>query len=224
MISVRAILLVGVLIAAPATFADTEQQTAHAAERQGQASTGDPAAGRALYQVCKTCHGEAGEGNRALRAPQIAGQADWYMIRQLRNFKRGVRGASPADVTGAQMRAMAMTLLDEQAVRDVVAFVGTLPGKRPSASIQGNAEHGREIFRQCAVCHGEGAQGIELFGAPRLNVQADWYLVAQLEKLKAGIRGRHPADHRGLQMSTVTALLENEDDVSDVVAYIGSLP
>jgi cytochrome c553 len=84
--------------------------------------------GKALYQVCVACHGPTGAGNADLKAPPIAGQYDWYLVSQLRKFKAGIRGTAPGDVTGAQMRPMAMTLPDDAAIQDVVAYINTLPG------------------------------------------------------------------------------------------------
>jgi cytochrome c oxidase subunit 2 len=52
--------------------------------------------------------------------------SDWYMGLQLSNFKAGMRGVHPADSYGSQMRFMAATLSDEQAVRDLLAYVNTL--------------------------------------------------------------------------------------------------
>lgn len=89
--------------------------------------TGDAAAGQARYMgLCITCHGPDGSGNQAMFAPRIAGQADWYLYRQLQKFKGGVRGAHPQDVSGAQMAAMSSTLEDTTAMRNVVAFIRTL--------------------------------------------------------------------------------------------------
>ena len=88
---------------------------------------GDPNVGRQRYtSVCIACHGPDGKGLEALKAPTLTHQADWYMISQLNKFKSGMRGAHPSDITGSQMRAMAMTLPDSQAVRDVVAYIRTL--------------------------------------------------------------------------------------------------
>ena len=44
----------------------------------------------------------------------------------LKAFRAGMRGAHPEDRTGRQMLAMAGVLLDEEAMRDVVAFIGSL--------------------------------------------------------------------------------------------------
>jgi cytochrome c553 len=87
---------------------------------------GDPKAGETLYATCGTCHGENGAGNQDLGAPRIAGVDDWYLATELRKFKSGVRGASPKDREGRLMRPMARGLADEDAVRNVVAYVETL--------------------------------------------------------------------------------------------------
>lgn len=88
----------------------------------------DPAAGEATYtSICATCHGERGEGNEGMGSPPIARQADWYMVAQLVKFQNGMRGAHPEDVAGAQMAAMSLTLADTTAMRDVVAFIRSLP-------------------------------------------------------------------------------------------------
>src|SRR3979409_1907239 len=47
------------------------------------AAAGDVAAGQAAYAVCSTCHGPQGQGNPQLNAPKLAGQAGWYLARQL---------------------------------------------------------------------------------------------------------------------------------------------
>jgi cytochrome c553 len=87
---------------------------------------GDAAKGQALFATCVACHQADGKGNQALGAPPLVGSADWYMLTQLKNFKSGVRGAVPSDTTGAQMAAMSNTLVDEQAMLDVLAHIATL--------------------------------------------------------------------------------------------------
>ncbi len=97
-------------------------------ESAARLSGGDPVAGAGLYNgVCVACHGADAKGNPDLKAPPLVGQADWYMVSQLHKFKDGWRGAHPDDVWGAQMRAMSMTLADEQAMKDVVAHIRSLP-------------------------------------------------------------------------------------------------
>ena len=86
----------------------------------------DASAGAGSYATCTACHGADGKGNQALNAPPIVGQHDWYLVSQLQKFKKGIRGTNPKDVTGAQMRPMSMTLADDQAIKNVVAHIGTL--------------------------------------------------------------------------------------------------
>ncbi len=87
---------------------------------------GDATAGKAAYAICASCHGANGEGNKALNAPAIAGQNDWYIVRQLYNFKNGIRGADPKDSYGQQMRPMAMTLPNDAAINNIAAYISTL--------------------------------------------------------------------------------------------------
>lgn len=82
--------------------------------------------GKTLFTLCIACHQANGEGNKNVGAPKISGQHDWYLTRQLRNFKAGIRGTHASDVNGARMRPMAMTLATDQAIDDVVAYIMTL--------------------------------------------------------------------------------------------------
>jgi cytochrome c oxidase subunit 2 len=88
--------------------------------------TGDVAHGKTLYATCAACHGEKGEGSAQLQAPALAARSDWYLVTQLKNYKEGLRGADARDTFGAQMRAIAGTLPDDKAIKDVVAYINTL--------------------------------------------------------------------------------------------------
>jgi len=87
---------------------------------------GDAKAGEALFATCAACHGDNGAGNPDLKAPRIAGVDDWYLATELRKFRSGVRGTNPKDAEGRLMRPMARSLANEDAIRNVVAYVGTL--------------------------------------------------------------------------------------------------
>ncbi|MFP6899992.1 MAG: hypothetical protein VCA36_03550, partial [Opitutales bacterium] len=62
----------------------------------------------------------------------------WYMLEQLKKFKRGLRGANPKDIEGMTMRPILIAALtkakddaksegisitDEQAMKDVIAYI-----------------------------------------------------------------------------------------------------
>jgi len=87
---------------------------------------GDPSRGKTKYVICASCPGADAEGNRETGAPRLQGQHDWYLVRQLNNFRRGIRGAHDEDEYGHQMMRMSATLEDKQAVEDVVSYIGTL--------------------------------------------------------------------------------------------------
>lgn len=92
-----------------------------------QTVEGSAVRGLQIYSTCASCHGFLGEGNEMVKAPALAGADDWYLEAQLLNFRRGARGSAPDDELGAQMRPYAEALTDEQAVKDVVAYIQSMP-------------------------------------------------------------------------------------------------
>jgi cytochrome c oxidase subunit 2 len=187
------------------------------------AFAGDAAAGKALYQICAACHGPEGQGNQAMNSPKLAGQEDWYLVRQLKAFKDGLRGTAPGDMYGAQMRPMAAQLADDAAIANVVAYIGTFTPTKPAATVTGNVETGKGLYMTCAACHGQRAEGNAQMNAPALAGQEDWYLVRQLQAYKKGLRGANPQDVYGMQMKPMAGTLATDQAVNDVVAYIHSL-
>ena len=183
----------------------------------------DPHAGAAQYAVCAACHGAAGEGNPALNAPRLAGQEAWYLRRQLHAFRDGVRGAHERDTYGAQMRPFAAMLADDTSIRNLSAYVESLPGQAMQAAVAGDVDRGRRLYGTCASCHGREGQGIWALNAPRLADMSDWYLVRQLLNFQNGVRGTHRQDFYGWQMATFADSLKNERSINDVVAYINTL-
>ena len=186
-------------------------------------AAGDVEKGKELYNICTACHGPNAEGKPALNAPANAGQDPWYLTRQMKNFRAGIRGAHPDDTFGAQMRPMAMMLADEQDIADVVAYLASMTMPEPPATVEGDVEAGKKAYEVCVPCHGEFGEGAQSLDAPRLSNQHDWYIVRQLENFKAGIRGGHQNDIYGAQMRIMAQMLESDDRVRAVSAYIASL-
>ena len=191
--------------------------------RTPPALAGNAGVGAAQYAVCAACHGQQGEGLVALNAPKIAGQEDWYIRKQLQNYKNGLRGAHDDDVYGKQMAPMAATLVNDAAVENVIAHIQTLPDNPAEQTVTGDAARGQRTYTYCAYCHGRDAEGLQTMNAPRMAGMTDWYLQRQLSNFRDGVRGQHPQDYYGKQMSFMGRTLQDDKMIDDVVAYINTL-
>ena len=174
------------------------------------------------YATCVACHGQNAEGNTALAAPALAGLDPRYIERQLKSFKKGLRGQSPKDQYGQQMMAFAKTLNDEQ-IKELSTAIAKIPGKK-AKSTMGNPEQGKKFFTSnCSSCHGVKAQGNPAFKAPALIYQDEAYLIRQLMNFRNGVRGTEKADVLGRQMALMAKILPNDQAAEDVIAFIKSL-
>ena len=184
---------------------------------------GDLGRGEAKYKVCAACHGENGEGRKIANAPRISGQHSWYLARQLNNFKNGVRGTHFNDITGMQMRPMAMTLLTDQDIDDVLVYVGSLNGRGKHSGVKGDIKKGKLAYAVCVTCHGGNGQGNEALNAPKIAGLPDWYVERQLNNFKSGIRGVHAKDIFGQQMRPMAMTLASDEAVRDMTVFVASL-
>jgi cytochrome c553 len=96
------------------------------AHPQPRVEGGNAARGATAYALCAACHGADGSGNHALNAPPLLETSDWYLLSSLEKYKAGVRGGNPQNPNALLMRGMAVQLVDEQAMKDVVAYIMTL--------------------------------------------------------------------------------------------------
>ena len=174
---------------------------------------------------CAACHGEAGEGNRALGAPALTQPSTDYLARQLRHFVSGVRGAHPDDDAGKRM-ALSVANLSERDIPDLAVLIATeLPPVQPATAITGDAARGEDYYVNiCSACHSGNGQGNDALGAPALAGLNDWYLKSSYQSYLDGVRGTHPDDFYGAQMARLAAALAKGDDIDDVIAFITTLP
>ncbi len=94
------------LVAIPLVVASTAVQAA-----------GDASAGRAKAAVCAACHGPNGISNNP-QWPNLAGQQDLYLIKQLKAFRDGTR-------VDPLMSAQAQPLSDRD-IEDLAAYFSSL--------------------------------------------------------------------------------------------------
>lgn len=79
-----------------------------------------------------------------------------------------------------------------------------------------DAVKGAELYKQCIACHGDKGDGIVLHKAPRIAGQYDWYILKQLQDIKAGSARKNP-----VMLPFLSKL--NEQDMKDLAAYISKL-
>ncbi|NOT77926.1 MAG: cytochrome c [Bacteriovoracaceae bacterium] len=77
----------------------------------------DSVKGKTLFASCISCHGDLGMGSASLKAPKLAGQHDWYIIKQLTEIKSGVRKISDSSPYKG---------LSDQDIKDLAAYIVTL--------------------------------------------------------------------------------------------------
>lgn len=188
---------------------------------QGQAQNVEH--GAEGYKLCAGCHGFKGQGNPLVNAPALASQEDWYLERQIKNFRDGVRGANSDDQHGYLMAQMARGLDSDEDIADIVAYIGKLPAPESRNNVEGDAGKGKNLYATCAACHGVNAKGNQSLNAPALTTTGDWYQLRQLKLFKEGLRGAAADDIYGQQMRPMADILADDAAMEAVVSYINSL-
>ena len=186
---------------------------------------GDADAGKVLYATCAACHGANGAGAAAMKAaPRLTHLDSAYLVAQLQKFKVGIRGGEGTSKVSTQMAAMTASLVDEQAMLDVAAYIATLDGGVSAVTIEADIAAGEISFKQfCGACHGAAGEGNMAMNSPGLAGADDWYLAQQLQSFREGSRGSHPDDVTGMQMRAMAGVLPNAAAINNVAAYIRSI-
>ena len=166
-------------------------------------------------KVCGACH--TFDGNRGLTAnPILQGQHPEYLVKQLKDFKSGVRA-------NAVMKGFASTLSDED-MRNVAAFYASKTAKPGFATSKDTLAMGERIYRggiadrkiaACAGCHSPNGAGIPV-QYPRLAGQHGEYSENQLIAFRSGQRAN------SLQMAGVAAKL-NDKEIKALADYMAGL-
>ena len=176
----------------------------------------DPAKGATIStNVCAACH--TNDGSRGLAAnPILQGQHPEYLVKQLTEFKAGLR-------ENAIMRGMAATLSDAD-MKNVAAFYASKQAKPGFAKNRDLATLGEKIYRggvadrsipACSGCHGPNGAGIPS-QYPRLAGQHADYVESQLTAFRGGVR------HNNVAMTGVAAKL-NDREIKALSDYVAGL-
>ena len=176
----------------------------------------DLAKGAASYgAVCAACHGA--DGNSAVPAqPSLAGQHPEYTLKQLLEFKSGVR-KDPI------MQGFASALSEADA-RNISYWLASQKPKPGFAKNKDTVMLGERIYRggiqdrnvpACAGCHSPNGAGIPA-QYPRLSGQHADYTVKQLTQFRDGGRANN------VPMHDVSAKM-NDREIRAVADYIAGL-
>jgi cbb3-type cytochrome c oxidase subunit III len=194
---------------------------AHASE-QAHAKA-DPAKGKVIAEtVCVACHGA--DGNSATSAnPNLAGQVEQYIYKQLKNFK-SVDG-KPAARNNAIMGGMAAPLSDDD-MKNVAAWFASQKTKPATAKDESKIALGQKIWRQgdfkkgvpaCAGCHGPAGAGLPA-QYPQLAGQYPEYTEAQLKSFRVEERANDPE-----KMMRMIAAKLSDVEIKAVAEYAAGL-
>jgi cytochrome c553 len=165
--------------------------------------------------ACAQCHAYNGASDGSGAFPRIAGQSDFYLAKELRDYASGVR-------TNAVMTPIAKALRSED-IADVAAYYASvkapyLPLASPDAMLIERGERLAKIgdatldLQACDSCHGPGGVG-EPPAIPYLAGQYDHYIVFQLTMWKRGFRNNSPD-----AMANIAKRLDAQD-IAAVAAY-----
>jgi cytochrome c oxidase subunit 2 len=188
-----------------------------------QAQADSASRGKQVFATCAECHGESGEGNPAIGAPNIAGMNEWYIETELHKFRSGIRGAQFDDLEGMRMRPMSLSLKNDDDVKAVATYVASLPPVVHAPILGGDPQAGKRRYALCSGCHGPNGAGNEAVKAPRLAGVDDWYLATELKKFHNSVRGADPNDTEGSAMAPMTRALNNDKVIRDLAAYVSTL-
>ena len=175
-----------------------------------------------LFFYCESCHGVQGEGSDPIHAPALAGQVPSYVIRQLKNYRDGIRGGHQGDVYGQQMALMATNLKDDDEIEILATYVAQLPILHRPNNVADNPRD-QSLFSTCVACHGRNGEGNNLLSTPKIGGLNALYLEEQLQHFINGTRGSSAQDTYGQMMRAAMTNLSNPDDVKSLANYISKL-
>ncbi len=184
-------------------------------------AAGNPTAGQALSAPCAACHGAEGKAV-APNYPNLAGQNERYLLRQLRAIKAKTREAP--------LMAGQLDLLNDQNLQDLAAHFAGKPASVSQAPDTPDAlKLGEQIYRggllekrvpACSACHSPMGNGNAPAGFPLLRGLSVDYVAAQLTAYREGVR---KTDEEYGQMMRMTASRLTDGEIKAVASYIQGL-
>jgi len=181
-------------------------------------AAGNAKQGESLTATCLACHGA--NGNSLVGSfPNIAGQNEAYLYKQLVDIQTGARSA--VLMTGI------LDGLTSQNLEDLAAYYASQTPARgaadPDLVALGESIYKAGIARKklaaCTGCHSPTGQGNGLAKFPMLAGQWAEYTETQLKAFRSGARGN---DGDG-KMMRISAMDLSDSEIKAVASYIAGL-
>ena len=184
-------------------------------------AAGDAAAGQAKSQTCAACHGADGLAVAA-NYPNLAGQSERYLLRQLKMIKSKVRDAP---LMAGQLDAMTDTDLANLAAyfSSKTPKVAKAPDRPDDLLVGEHLYRGGSLTKQvsaCTACHSPMGNGNRPAGFPMLRGQSMEYVIAQLTAYREG-RRKTDEDYGGMMRMVAGRLTDNE--IRALASYVQGL-
>lgn len=185
-------------------------------------AAGDAAAGAKLTTACQACHGADGSSGLVPNYPNIAGQNERYLFRQLQMIQSETRNVA--------LMAGQLNGLSENDLRNIAAYYATQTAK--IAQTQGDDAQvamAEQLYRggsmekgvaACTACHSPTGRGNAPAGFPRISGQSPAYTIEQLTKYREGLRTTD--EEYGGMMRQVAANL-NDTEIAALADYLQGL-
>ncbi|WP_426369425.1 c-type cytochrome [Pseudocolwellia sp. HL-MZ7] len=182
------------------------------------AITAEVLAGEKKAATCAACHGPG--GNKPIADyPRLAGQSSQYLVKQLTEFKSGVR-------VNAVMSGMAAALSEQDMIELSAYFAAQKPlagnGKGSDTGSKlyygGKVNHVNQAITACVACHGATGKGMAKAGFPSLANQSVEYITSQLKQFKSGVRANDKAN-----MMRDIAIKLSDNDIDELAQFVATL-
>jgi cytochrome c553 len=177
--------------------------------------------GIAVFEVCSACHTTEGWGTKDGTFPQLAGQHDTVIIKQLADIRAGNRDnptmypfALPKEIKNAAPEVGG----GPYAIAVVAMYISQLPmnpdwGKPKEGEV--DFEKGKKLFEEnCVKCHGKNGEGSREKFFPKIQGQHYLYMLRQFEWIRDGKR-RNANPDMVKQIKNFT-----DEDMKNVVGYV----
>ena len=162
-----------------------------------------------VINSCLSCHSQGQKSG----APRLEGLEGWYMEEQVESFYQGKRGTDVANKE-ANLMHNAMKLFKEDELYMAVEWFAAQKKPTENLTVIGDSAAGSKRYKDNCFL------GKMMTRSPELSTYDDWYLLAQLNKFDAGLRGNNDKDGHGNKMRLAIQGKYQEQDFKDIIAFL----